>query len=92
MATKTWEGDDDGDLRNIANWGGALPGNNDDVVFSGAVSYSPTSNMDALADVTLKISDEAHNSMFSRGVHENVNMAAIFAFINGLNRLLQGRV
>ncbi len=44
---------------------------------------------DALADVTLKISDEKHNSMFSRGVHENVNMAAIFAFINGLNRLLQ---
>jgi len=48
-----------------------------------------TGGSDALADVTLKISDEKHNSMFSRGVHENVNMAAIFAFINGLNRLLQ---
>jgi isopropylmalate/homocitrate/citramalate synthase len=51
-----------------------------------------TGGTDALADVTLKISDEAHNSMFSRGVHENVNMAAILAFINGLNRLLRGRV
>jgi len=48
-----------------------------------------TGGTDALADVTLKISDESHNSMFSRGVHENVNMAAIYAFINGLNRLLK---
>jgi isopropylmalate/citramalate/homocitrate synthase-like protein len=48
-----------------------------------------TGGSDALADVTLKISDENHNSMFSRGVHENVTMAAIYAFINGLNRLLQ---
>lgn len=47
-----------------------------------------TGGSDALADVTLKISDKK-NSMFSRGVHENVNMAAIYAFINGLNRLLQ---
>lgn len=48
-----------------------------------------TGGSNALADVTLKISDEAHNSMFSRGVHENVNMAAVYAFINGLNRLLK---
>jgi hypothetical protein len=48
-----------------------------------------TGGTDALADVTLKISDEKHNSMFSRGVHESVNMAAIYAFINGLNRLLK---
>jgi len=47
-----------------------------------------TGGSDALADVTLKISDEK-NSMFSRGVHENVNMAAVYAFINGLNRLLR---
>jgi 2-isopropylmalate synthase len=43
---------------------------------------------DALADVTLKISDGKH-SLVSRGVHENVTMAAIYAFINGLNKLLQ---
>lgn len=48
-----------------------------------------TGGSDALADVTLKISDAKHNSMFSRGIHESVNMAAIYAFINGLNRLLQ---
>jgi hypothetical protein len=48
-----------------------------------------TGGTDALADVTLKISDEEHHSMFSRAVHESVNMAAIYAFINGLNRLLQ---
>ncbi len=48
-----------------------------------------TGGSDALADVTLKISDERHHGVFSRGVHENVNMAAIYAFVNGLNRLLQ---
>jgi len=47
-----------------------------------------TGGSDALADVTLKISDDKH-SMFSRGVHENVIMAAVYAFINGINRLLQ---
>ena len=48
-----------------------------------------TGGSDALADVTLKITDEKHRGAFSRGVHENVNMAAIYAFVNGLNRLLQ---
>ncbi len=48
-----------------------------------------TGGSDALADVTLKISDEKHQGAFSRGVHEDVNMAAILAFVNGLNRLLQ---
>ncbi len=48
-----------------------------------------TGGSDALADVTLKISDKEHHGAFSHSVHENVNMAAIYAFINGLNRLLQ---
>jgi isopropylmalate/citramalate/homocitrate synthase-like protein len=47
-----------------------------------------TGGSDALADVTVKISDKKHHSLLSRGVHENVNMAAIYAFINGLNKLL----
>jgi isopropylmalate/citramalate/homocitrate synthase-like protein len=46
-----------------------------------------TGGSDALADVTLKISD-GKRSMFSRGVHESVIMASVYAFINGLNRLL----
>jgi len=51
-----------------------------------------TGGSDALADVTLKISDEKHRSMMSRGVHEDVTMASVLAFINGLNRLLQDKV
>lgn len=47
-----------------------------------------TGGSDALADVTLKISNESQSTL-SRGVHENVNLAAVYAFINGLNRLLQ---
>jgi len=48
-----------------------------------------TGGSDALAEVSLKISDEKHNSTFSRGVHEDVVMASVEAFINGLNRLLR---
>jgi len=46
-----------------------------------------TGGSDALAEVTLKLSDEKHNSVLSRGVHENITMASVEAFINGLNRL-----
>jgi len=48
-----------------------------------------TGGSDALADVTLKISDAKDKSMMSRGVHEDVTLAAVYAFINALNRLLQ---
>lgn len=51
-----------------------------------------TGGSDALADVTLKISDGKHRSMMSRGVHEDVTLAAVYAFINGLNRLLREKV
>jgi 2-isopropylmalate synthase len=47
-----------------------------------------TGGTNALAEVTLKIS-ERDKSMFSRAVHEDVVMASVNAFINGLNRLFQ---
>ncbi len=47
-----------------------------------------TGGSDALADVTIKVSDGKKTTM-ARGVHEDVVMAAVIAFINGLNRILR---
>lgn len=47
-----------------------------------------TGGSDALADVTIRVSNEK-NTTFARGVHEDVVMASVIAFINGLNRILR---
>ncbi len=47
-----------------------------------------TGGSDALADVTIKVSNGKRTTM-ARGVHEDVVMASIIAFINGLNRILR---
>ncbi len=48
-----------------------------------------TGGSDALAEVTVKISDERNRPMISHGVHEDVTLAAVHAFLNGLNRLMR---
>jgi len=47
-----------------------------------------TGGSDALADVTIKVSDGKKTTM-ARGVHEDIVMASVIAFINGLNRILR---
>ncbi|MBU4432764.1 2-isopropylmalate synthase, partial [Patescibacteria group bacterium] len=47
-----------------------------------------TGGSDALADVTIKVSN-AGKMTLARGVHEDVVMASVIAFINGLNRILK---
>ncbi|MFH0860412.1 MAG: 2-isopropylmalate synthase [Candidatus Altiarchaeota archaeon] len=47
-----------------------------------------TGGSDALADVTVRVAKGADVTL-ARGVHEDVVMASIIAFINGLNRLLK---
>jgi len=47
-----------------------------------------TGGSDALADVTIKVSKNGNETM-ARGVHEDVVMASVIAFINGLNRILR---
>jgi len=47
-----------------------------------------TGGSDALAEVTVKVSDSKNKSALARGVHENVIMASVLAFISGLNRIL----
>jgi len=47
-----------------------------------------TGGSDALADVTIKVTDGKKTTM-ARGVHEDVVMASVIAFINGLNRILR---
>jgi len=47
-----------------------------------------TGGSDALADVTIRLSD-GKNTTMARGVSEDIVMASVMAFINGLNRLLR---
>jgi len=47
-----------------------------------------TGGSDALADVTIRVS-KGENVILARGVHEDVVMASVIAFINGLNRILK---
>ncbi len=47
-----------------------------------------TGGSDALADVTIRVSKGGKSTM-ARGVHEDVVMASVVAFINGLNRILK---
>ncbi|MFH1126451.1 MAG: 2-isopropylmalate synthase [Candidatus Altiarchaeota archaeon] len=47
-----------------------------------------TGGSDALADVTIKVGKNGNHTM-ARGVHEDVVMASVMAFINGLNRILK---
>lgn len=47
-----------------------------------------TGGSDALADVTIRVSKNG-NSTLAHGVHEDVVMASVIAFINGLNRILK---
>ncbi len=47
-----------------------------------------TGGSDALADVTIRVGDGKRTTM-ARGVHEDVVMASVIAFINGLNRILE---
>ena len=47
-----------------------------------------TGGSDALADVTIRVRKEDEVAL-ARGVHEDVVMASIIAFINGLNRILK---
>ncbi len=46
-----------------------------------------TGGSDALADVTIRVSN-GERTTIARGVHEDVVMASVIAFINGLNRIL----
>ncbi|MBM3308764.1 MAG: 2-isopropylmalate synthase [Candidatus Altiarchaeales archaeon] len=47
-----------------------------------------TGGSDALAEVTIRVSRNG-NSTIARGVNEDVVMASVIAFINGLNRILK---
>ncbi|HDH41172.1 MAG TPA: 2-isopropylmalate synthase [Candidatus Altiarchaeales archaeon] len=47
-----------------------------------------TGGSDALADVTVRVSDGKRTTM-ARGVHEDIVMASVIAFLNGLNRILK---
>ncbi len=47
-----------------------------------------TGGSDALADVTIRVSS-GKNTTLARGVNEDVVMASVIAFINGLNRILK---
>jgi len=47
-----------------------------------------TGGSDALADVTVRVSKNGASTM-ARGVHEDVVMASVLAFINGVNRILK---
>ena len=47
-----------------------------------------TGGSDALADVTITLRKE-ENTTLARGVHEDVVMASVIAFMNGLNRILK---
>ncbi|OYT26155.1 MAG: 2-isopropylmalate synthase [Candidatus Altiarchaeales archaeon ex4484_96] len=47
-----------------------------------------TGGSDALADVTIRVGDGKRTTM-ARGVHEDVVMASIIAFINGINRIMK---
>ena len=49
-----------------------------------------TGGSDALAEVTVKVSD-SQKSVLARGVHEDIVMASVTAFINGVNRLFSIR-
>ncbi|MFC2154153.1 2-isopropylmalate synthase [Candidatus Altiarchaeota archaeon] len=46
-----------------------------------------TGGSDALADVTIRLS-RGTEATLARGVHEDVVMASVIAFINGLNRII----
>lgn len=47
-----------------------------------------TGGSDALADVTIRVS-YGDKTTIARGVHEDIVMASVIAFINGLNRILK---
>jgi len=47
-----------------------------------------TGGSDALADVSIRVSKNGKSTM-ARGVHEDVVMASVLAFINGVNRILE---
>ncbi|MBN2014459.1 MAG: 2-isopropylmalate synthase [Candidatus Altiarchaeota archaeon] len=47
-----------------------------------------TGGSDALADVTIRVGD-GKTTVTARGVHEDIVMASVTAFINGLNRLMR---
>jgi 2-isopropylmalate synthase len=47
-----------------------------------------TGGSDALADVTIRVGD-GKTTVLARGVHEDVVMASVTAFINGLNRIMR---
>jgi len=47
-----------------------------------------TGGSDALAEVTIRVSN-GKNSTLARGVHEDIVMASVIAFINGLNRIMK---
>lgn len=47
-----------------------------------------TGGSDALAEVTVRVSNE-ESTTIARGVHEDIVMASVIAFINGLNRILR---
>ena len=47
-----------------------------------------TGGSDALAEVTIRVSNGT-NSTLARGVHEDIVMASVTAFINGLNRIMK---
>ncbi|PKP53002.1 MAG: 2-isopropylmalate synthase [Candidatus Altiarchaeales archaeon HGW-Altiarchaeales-3] len=46
-----------------------------------------TGGSDALADVTIRVGN-GEKTVMAQGVHEDVVMASVIAFINGLNRIL----
>jgi len=47
-----------------------------------------TGGSNALADVSIRVSKNGSSTM-ARGVHEDVVMASVIAFINGVNRILR---
>ena len=48
-----------------------------------------TGGSDALADVSIRIGKNGKSAL-ARGVHEDVVMASVLAFINGVNRIMEG--
>jgi 2-isopropylmalate synthase len=48
-----------------------------------------TGGTDALAEVTVRVSDEEGRSVTAKGFSEDIVLAGVYAILNGANRLLQ---
>ncbi|MGQ9691167.1 MAG: 2-isopropylmalate synthase, partial [Thermoproteota archaeon] len=50
-----------------------------------------TGGTEALAEVTVRVSDEEGRSVTAKGISEDIVLAGVYAILNGANRLLQMR-